>query len=99
MDLSIRITEQSVMVSRAQAGGCPVRQPSEEGPVQNADGFLPPSTQRWFYFLSVDKKHRMNRLNKDRLFFGSYDFPTAVEGRKERLGVELLSFWPPPGTH
>ncbi len=29
-------------------------------------------------------------LNKDRLLFGNgYDFPTAVEGRKECLGVEF----------
>jgi len=65
--------------------------------VQNADcGFLPALRHNGeLHFSCLYIKNSIGRvaLNKDRLLFGKgYDFPTAVEGRKECLGIEFDAF-------
>src|SRR5208282_234877 len=83
--------------------------PEEIALVQNAYcGFLPDLRYNGEFHLSfLYIKNSIGRvaLNKDRLLFGkSRDLPTAVNGRKECLGIELDEFlgryhgchdWPP----
>jgi hypothetical protein len=48
-----------------------------------------------FTFPSLYIKNSIGRvaLNKDRLLLGkSFDLPTAVDGRKESLGIEFAEF-------
>src|ERR1035437_7581361 len=71
-------------------------------------GFLPDLRHNGEFYLSfLDIKNTIGRvaLSKDRLLFGkSCDLSTAVDGRKECLGIELDEFlgryhschdWPP----
>ncbi|MGA8342000.1 MAG: hypothetical protein WB781_08690, partial [Candidatus Sulfotelmatobacter sp.] len=65
--------------------------------VQNADcGFLPGLRHNGELYLScLYIKNSIGRvaLNKDYLLFGKgCDFPTAVDGRKEGLGIEFAAF-------
>ena len=66
--------------------------------VQNADcGFLPDFRHNGEFYLSLLYiKNSVGRiaLSKDRLLFGKcFDLPTAaVDGRKERLGIEFAEF-------
>ena len=95
--LSIRITEQSVIaVAEDRRSGCPVRQPSpKKSPlIQNPDcGFLPAlrhNGESYLSFLYIKNSIRWVALNEDRLLLGkSRDLSTAVDGRKECLGIEF----------
>jgi hypothetical protein len=83
----------------AQAERLPGKAPfSEEiALVQNADcGFLPALRHNGEFYLSflyVKNSIGGVALSKDRLLFGkSYDLPTAVDGRKEYLGIKFPEF-------
>src|ERR1700674_820671 len=87
-------------ISHRGCGAQPERLPckatfSEEvALVQNANcGFLPDLRHNGEFYLSfLSIKNSIGRvaLSKDRLLFGkSFDLSTAVDGRKEGLGIEL----------
>src|SRR5690242_7670005 len=97
--LSIRITEQSVIAVAEHRERLPCKATfSEEiALVQNAYcGFLPALRHNGEFYLSfLYVKNSIGRvaLNKDRLLFGKRcDLPTAVDGRKECLGIEFAAF-------
>src|ERR1022692_1956765 len=98
--LSIFITEQSVIaVAEHRRRGCPVRQPSpKKSPLFRMPivaSFPICDTTVSFTFPSLYIKNSIGRvaLNKDRLLLGkSFDLSTAVDGRKECLGIELDEF-------
>ena len=91
------MTEQSTTaVAEHSRRGCPGKAAfsKEVAFVQNAyRGFLPGLRYNGEPYLSfLDIKHSIGRvaLSKNRLFFGkSRDLPTAVDGRKECLGIEF----------
>ena len=109
---SILITEQSVIaVAEHRRRGCPVRQPSPKKspsfrmPMVASFPLVRHNGESYLSFLYIKNSIGRVALRKDRLFFAkSCDLPTAVDGRKECLGIEFAEFlgryygchdWPP----
>jgi hypothetical protein len=84
--------------AQAQGLTCKATFSEEIALVQNAyGGFLPDLRHNGEFYLSfLYIKNSIGRvaLSKDRLLFGkSLDLSTAVDGRKEYLGIELAEFF------
>src|SRR5439155_3764509 len=98
---SYRFASQSNRSLRLRSTGgevpCKATFSEEIALVQNAYcGFLPALRHNGEFYLSfLYIKNSIGRvaLNKDRLLFGKRcDLPTAVDGRKEGLGIEFAEF-------
>jgi hypothetical protein len=94
VDLHHRAIGHCARGAQAESLSCEASFSEEISLVQNAyGGFLPALRHNCESYLSFPYiKNSVGRvaLNKDRLLFGKgCDLPTAVDGRKERLGIEL----------